>query len=381
MWAQSAVSAFDEISRLCAEHGAVNLALGAPDLPTADEIIEAATRALRDGFNQYSNSWGDGALRQAIAEKVLRHLRVGVDPEKEITVTCGTTEAMLTVMMVTTGAGDEVILFEPFYSSYIPAVKINGATVRYVRLRRPDWRFDEQELSAAFNSRTKAIIVNTPSNPTGKVFTPEELRFIADLCRRWGVFCVTDEVYEHMVFDGLTHHSMLQVEGMRERTIALSGLSKTYSLTGWRVGYIIAPQEVTAMARKAHGYISYCAPTPLQVASVTALRLPDSYYHSFREDMQMRRDRLTDVLWRCGFICYKPSGAFYVMTGISNFGRGEGVEFARFLIKEVGVAVMPGGGFYSAPPCGHDLVRFCFGKSDATLSAAEARLAKLGMNA
>lgn len=376
-WAQSAISPFDEISRLCARYRAVNLALGAPDLSTQDEIIEAAVQALRNGLNQYSNSWGDKSFREAIAQKVFRHRRVELDPEREITVTCGTTEAVLNVMLTITEPDDEIILFEPFYSSYLPAVRINGASVRYVTLRQPDWVLDEDELRAAFNSRTKAIIINSPGNPTGKVFTEGELRLVADLCRRWNVLCITDEVYEHMVFDGQTHCSMLQLEEMRERTVVLSGLSKTYSLTGWRLAYILAPPALTDTFRRAHGYITYCAPTPLQMAGIKALQLPDSYYQSFCQDMQLRRDRLMNILRSAGFICYKPAGAFYLMANISSFGYEDDLSFCRFLIKEIGIGAMPGSGFYSDQAHGRDLVRFCFGKSDATLAAAEARLSRL----
>lgn len=376
-WAQSAISPFDEISRLCARHQAVNLALGAPDLSTPEEVIEAAVQALRNGLNQYSNSWGDKTFREAIAQKVFRHRHVEVDPEREITVTCGTTEAMLNVMLTISGSDDEIILFEPFYSSYIPAVRINGASVRYVALHRPDWMLDEDQLRAAFNSRTKAIIINSPSNPTGKVFTEAELRLIADLCCRWNVLCITDEVYEHLVFDGRTHCSMLELADMRERTVVLSGLSKTYNLTGWRLAYIIAPPGLTDIFRRAHGYVTYCAPTPLQVAGIKALQLPDSYYQSFCQDMQLRRDSVMNTLRSVGFICYKPAGAFYLMANISSFGHDDDISFCRFLIKEIGVGVMPGSGFYADRVGGRDLVRFCFGKSDATLAAAEERLSRL----
>lgn len=377
IFAQQSGSVFDEISRLCSYHDAVNLALGAPDFPTEKIIIEAAIEALRGGLNQYSDSWGDQGLREAISEKVHRHLRVSVDPQTEITVTCGTTEAMLDVVLSLLSPGDEVILFEPFYSSYIPVIALSRATARYVQLYRPDWTFDEQELRAAFNDRTKAIIINTPSNPTGKVFNSEELRLIAELCREWDVISISDEVYEHMVYDGQEHRSMLQFEDLRERAVVLSGLSKTYSLTGWRVAYVIAPPEITKVIRLAHGYITYCAPTPLQAAAICALHLPDSYYRKFCREMQTRRDRLLSILERCGFICFKPAGAFYLMTDIRDLGHSDDMEFAQFLIKEIGVAAMPGSSFYSNRSYGKGLVRFCFGKSEATLDAAEERLSRL----
>lgn len=371
-------SVIDEVARLCSEYHAINLALGAPELPTPNEIKEAAIEAISGGQNQYTNSWGARPLREAIVAKTAECLRVEVDPETEVTVTCGTTESMLNVMMVINEPGNEVIVFEPFFDNYIPVIRISGATVRYVRLRRPDWSFDEREVRNAFNSRTRAIIINTPSNPTGKVFTVEELSFIADLCQRWNVFCITDEVYEHMVFDGLEHHSMLQIEGMAERTIVMSGLSKTYSLTGWRIGYIIAPAEITRAVRNVHSFTTYCAPAPLQAAGVTALRMPAGYYQSFSSDIQKRRDYLMNALEQCGFACYKPSGAFYLMADISRFRFTNDVDFVRFLIKDMGVAAVPGSGFYATKPDdGGDLVRFCFGKSYETIAEAEKRLIKI----
>jgi aspartate/methionine/tyrosine aminotransferase len=381
IFAQQSGSAFDEISRLCSHHDAVNLALGAPDLPTEQVIIDAAIEALRGGLNQYSDSWGDQGLREAISEKVHRHMRVSVDPQTEITVTCGTTEAMLDVALSLLSPGDEVILFEPFYSSYIPVIALSRATARYVQLYRPDWSFDEQELRAAFNDRTRVIVINTPGNPTGKVFNNDELHLIAELCREWDVIAISDEVYEHLVYDGREHRSMLQFEDLRERAVVLSGLSKTYSLTGWRIAYVIAPPELTKVIRLAHGYTTYCAPTPLQAAAICALHLPDSYYQKFSREMQARRDRLMSILERSGFICFKPAGAFYLMTDIKDLGYSDDMEFTKFLIKEIGVAAMPGSTFYSNRSDGNGLLRFCFGKSAATLDAAEERLSRLARRA
>jgi aminotransferase len=365
------------MSNLSTDYDAVDLAMGAPDLPIPPEIRDAAIRALREGHNQYTSSRGLPALRRAIAAKTLRHMGVAVDPETEVSVTCGTTEGMLNVMMSITEPGDEVILFEPFLPNYIPAIRANGAIVRFVLLRRPDWSFDPEALAAAFNARTKAIVINTPGNPCGKVFTDDELRFIADLCERWNVLCVTDEIYEHIVFDGRRHRSMLQIESMRERTIVLNGLSKTYYLTGWRIGHTIAPPALTELLNTSHRYTTYCAPSPLQVASVAAYEMPDSYYDAFTLDMEARRAFLMAALDDAGFPYYKPAGGFFILADISSFGLGDAAEFAQHLIRTVGVSSVPGSTFFSDPDNGRDLVRFCFGKSDATLAAAAERLNRL----
>lgn len=370
-------SVIDEVARLCADYDAVDLALGAPELSTPDVVKDAAVAALLGRHNQYTNSWGLSSLRRAIAEKTRRKLCVETNPETEITVTCGSTEAMLNVMMVICDSGSEVIVFEPFFDNYIPAIEVSQGTVRYVRMRPPEWQFDMRELEAAFNSRTRAIIVNTPNNPTGKVFTRNELEFIAELCRRWNVLCVTDEVYEHMIFDGLQHCSMLQIDGMAERTIVISGVSKTYNVTGWRVGYVIAPERITAAIRNVHAFTSYCAPTPFQAAATTALGLEDDYYKEFSREIQNRRDVLMTALEQCGFICHQPRGAFYLLADISNFGFHDDVGFIHFLIKDIGVAAVPGGSFYNEKVDGRNLVRFCFGKATATLARAVGRLQKL----
>lgn len=370
-------SVIDEVSRLCEEHEAINLALGVLDLPMPDAVREAAIAALYSDLNHYTDSWGTRSLRSAIAEKTFKHLRVEVNPDTEVTVTCGTTEAMLNVMMAINEPGDEVILFEPVFDNYVPAIQLSGGVCRYVTLSPPAWSFDELELQAAFNSRTRAIVVNTPSNPTGKVFNDEELRFIADLCRRWDVLCVTDEVYEHMVFDGLQHRSMLQIDGMAERTIALSGLSKTFSMTGWRLGYVIAPAPLNDVIRNVHAFTTYCAPAPLQAAGVVALAASDDYYSSLCRQVEERRDILLNALEDSGFTCYKPSGALYLMADISSFGFLSDVEFVRFLIKEIGVAAVPGSTFYFTGDDGKQLLRFCFGKSTSTLMSAEKHLKRL----
>lgn len=370
-------SSIMNIARLALEHNAINLALGTPDFPAPDEIKESAVQAIRDNINQYANTWGIRPLREAIAEKVRWHMDVELDPETDITITCGATEALVDVLMATVNPGDEVIIFEPSYETFIPATLLSGATPRCVPLHRPDWCFDEKELAAAFNTRTKAFILNTPHNPTGKVFSREELRFIADLCQKWNVLCVTDEVYEHMVYDNLDHISLLQFEDMRERTIVINAMSKTYCVTGWRIGYVIAPPEITDTIRAIHDLITCGTVAPLQIAGVKAFQMSKSYYQNLRLHYQACRNYIVPVLEELGFVCYRPQGSCYVMAAISNFRFFDDIEFVTFLIKEIGVATIPGSSFYSNPATGGDMVRFCFSKKRATLVAAEERLARL----
>lgn len=365
------------IMRLAAEHNAVNLALGAPDFPAPDELKQAAAQAILGDFNQYTNTWGYKPLREAIAQTIRRRAGIDLDADTELTVTCGTTEAMLDVLMTLTDPGDEIIVFEPFYENYILAARLCGVTARYVTLHRPDWRFDERELATAFTSRTKAILLNTPNNPTGKVFSREELQCIARLCRRWGVLCVSDEIYEHMVFDDAEHLSPIQLPDMRDRTLVVSGLSKTYTATGWRIGYVIGPPAITQVIRRVHDCATAGAPAPLQLAGVTAYSLDESYYHQLRQDYQARRDRLIRLLNAVGFQCYTPQGAFYLMADISRFGFADESDFVTFLIKELRVAAAPGSCFYAQPAKPTGMVRFCFGKADQTLSLVEERLARL----
>jgi aspartate/methionine/tyrosine aminotransferase len=364
-----------EIARLASKHRAIDLAMGSPETPVVDLLKQAAMQAIDQDVNQYANMWGAKPLREAIAEKVRNHLSIRLDPETEITVTCGATEAMLNALLVICEPGDEVILFEPFYENYLPAIRLAGAIPRFVSIRPPDWNFALSDLKRAFGARTKAVIINTPNNPTGKVFRQEELRAIADLCHRWNVVCITDEIYEHLVFDGLEHRSMIQFEDMRDRTVVISGLSKTYNLTGWRVGYLIAPAQITHLAREIHECVTAGAPAPLQAAGITAMHLPSSYYQELQRGYQSLRDRLVDLLKPLGFVCYKPQGAYYLMTDIEGFGFESAVEFVSFLIKEVGIAAVPGYTFYADPTAGKTKVRFCFGKAAATLEAAAQRLA------
>jgi aminotransferase len=284
---------------------------------------------------------------------------------------------MIASLMAIVNPGEEVIVFEPFYENYGPDAIICGASPRFVPLRPPDWSFDPQELAAAFSERTRALILNTPNNPTGKVFSRAELETIAQHSQRWNTYVITDEIYQHIVYDGAEHVCMAALPGMRERTITINSLSKTFSVTGWRVGYAVAPPEVTNAIRKMHDFISVGAAAPLQEAGVTALRLPDDYYRRLRGDYQARRDKMLGALAVAGFRCFPPRGAYYIMTDIAGFGFASDLEFTRHLIRDVGVAVVPGSSFYSDPARGRQQVRFCFCKTDATLDEAARRLAKL----
>jgi aspartate/methionine/tyrosine aminotransferase len=384
-------SVIREMTRLATAHQAVNLSQGFPDFAAPAEIKEAARQAVSDDINQYAITWGAKPLRDAIVEKFARTQGVRVDPEREITICCGSTEAMMSSMMAIINPGDEVVVFEPYYENYGPDAILSGATPRFVRLRPPDWSYDEKELAAAFGPRTKAIILNTPNNPTGKVFTRAELEFIRELCVKWDCFCITDEIYEHILYDGAEHISMAQIEGMRERTIVINGMSKTYSVTGWRVGWAIAPPEPTAAIRKVHDFLTVGAAAPLQQAGATALQSPESYYQGLAKSYAEKRERLLKILTDAGFTVYKPRGAYYIMTDISGFrfdGRGDtgktagkttnDVAFAKFLVEKVGVAVVPGSSFYGDPKDGATQVRFTFCKKESTLAAAEERFSRLG---
>jgi aspartate/methionine/tyrosine aminotransferase len=374
-------SVIREMTRLSMQHNAINLSQGYPDFAAPDVLKKAAADAIFADVNQYAITWGAKSFRDALVHKTKRFLGIDIDPEREITVACGSTEGMIDVLLAVINPGDEVIVFEPFYENYGPDAIICGAKPRYVQLRQPDWSFDEAELAAAFNNNTKAIILNTPNNPTGKVFKREELETIARLCQKWDVLAITDEIYEHIIYDGAVHVSPITLEGMRERTIVVNGMSKTYSVTGWRVGYIIAPPGITGAIRKMHDFLTVGAPAPLQEAGAVALRLPDSYYADLAQHYQVRRDRLLGMLREAGINAFTPGGAYYVMCNIKPFrdrgGFADDVEFCRFLVQEIGVAAVPGSSFFSEPAAGRDLIRFTFCKKEETLAAAEQRLGRL----
>ena len=372
--AQFTESVIREMTRLSDKHGAVNLSQGFPDFAAPEAVKTAARDAIAADINQYAVTWGARPLREAVAREFTRRYGVAVDPDTQVTVCCGSTEAMMSTMLATLDPGDEVVVFEPFYENYGPDAILSGAVPRYVTLHEPDWTVDPDALAAAFNDRTRAIIINTPNNPTGKVFTRAELTTIAELCRRWDVLAITDEIYEHIIYDGCRHVPMAAIDGMADRTVTLNSLSKTYSVTGWRVGWAIAPPGLTGAIRKVHDFLTVGAAAPLQEAGAVALSFPETYYAELAAGYQRRRDMLLALLEPRGFVCFTPRGAYYVMTDIGGFGFADDVEFSRYLVQEVGVAVVPGSSFYHDPALGRTKVRFTFCKRDETLQEAGRRL-------
>jgi aminotransferase len=375
-------SVIREMTRQAMLYGAVNLAQGFPDFSAPAEIKQAAQQAVAADINQYAITWGAKNLRNAIARQMGVWQGITVDPEKEITVCCGSTEAMISTLLAVCNAADEVVIFEPYYENYGPDSVLSGAKPKFVKLRPPkdesgEWTFDEKELRRAFDKHTKAIILNTPNNPTGKVFTRAELELIRDLCLEFDVLAITDEIYEHILYDGTQHISMVSLDGMRDRTVTINGMSKTYSVTGWRVGWAVAPEKITNAIRKVHDFLTVGAPAPLQEAGAIALNLPSEYYAKLAEGYRVRRDHLMPALTSAGFKCFRPRGAYYVMTDISAFGFSDDVSFAKYLVQDVGVACVPGSSFYRDPRDGAKQVRFAFCKKPETLDEAARRLSKL----
>jgi aspartate/methionine/tyrosine aminotransferase len=372
-------SVIREMTRLILAHhptDGINLAQGFPDFPAPAAVKDAAAAAIQADVNQYAITWGARDFREAVARKTRRFYGVEIDPEREVTVCCGATETMLSALLAVVNPGDEVVVVAPYYENYWPDTVLAGATPRFVSLREPDWRLDPDELRAAFGPRTKAIVINTPNNPSGKVFSRAELRLIADLCQEHDCLAITDEIYEHLVYEG-EHAYLLGMPGMRERTIAISGMSKSYSVTGWRVGYAVAAPPLTDSLRKVHDFVTVGAPAPLQAAGVVALSLPDDYYVELLAKYRERRDFLIEHLRRLGFRCEAPAGAYYVMCDFDAFGFDDDVAFAHYLVKEIGVAVVPGSSFYPHPEQGRRKVRFSFCKKLETLQAAIDRLERL----
>jgi len=368
-------SVIREMTRVSDQHGAVNLSQGFPDFDPPAELVEAARQALGGDHHQYATTWGTTAFREALARKQTRFMGVEIDPAANITVTCGSTEAMMTAMMTVCNPGDRVIVFSPFYENYGADTILCGAEPVYVHLQPPDFSFDPDELRAAFEQGVKALVLCNPANPTGKVFTPEELQLIADLAQEFDTFVLTDEVYEHIVYEPHVHTYMASLPGMFERTLSCSSLSKTYAITGWRLGYVIAPDFVTAGARKVHDFLTVGAPHPLQAAAVTALGFPDSYYRQLQQDYARRKVVFTDYLSEAGLTYTDPQGAYYVLVDVSEFGVTDDAAFCRWLAKEVGVAAVPGSSFFREPV--NHLVRFHFAKREETLRKAGERLMKL----
>jgi len=400
-------SVIREMTRQAMLYGAVNLAQGFPDFPAPEEVKRAAAEAIAADINQYAITWGAKKLREAIARQMKLWQGLDINPETEITVCCGSTEAMISAMLAVTNPGDEVVIFEPFYENYGPDAILSGAIPRFVKLRptiassslssraeaRPlgkegaaesrdllldgEWKFDPDELRAAFNQHTKAIILNTPNNPTGKVFTRAELEFIRDLCVEFNVLALTDEIYEHILYDGTKHISIATLDGMRDRTVTINGMSKTYSVTGWRVGWAVAAAPLSGAIRKVHDFLTVGAAAPLQEAGAVALSLPPSYYEKLAADYLVRRDVLLGGLRAAGFRCFVPRGAYYIMTDISVFGFPDDVAFTNHLTQKIGVAPVPGSSFYNNPRDGAQQVRFAFCKTLPTLEEASRRLTQL----
>jgi aspartate/methionine/tyrosine aminotransferase len=373
-------SVIREMTRLCIQHGGINLAQGFPDFACPTELKEAAKAAIDADVNQYAITWGAKRFRDAIADKVARtYPGWTVDPEREICVTCGSTEAMMSACLALLNPGDEVIVLEPWYENYGPDTILSGAVPRYVTLHEPDWHIDEAELRAAFTDRTKAIIINTPHNPTGKVFSRSELELVSELCQRYDAMVFTDEIYEHIHYLGPGGHvPPATVDGLQDRTVTINAMSKTYAVTGWRVGWTIAPPEQTNAIRKVHDFLTVGAAAPLQEAGVAAMALPPAYYEQMAADYLERRDLLCGVLEKAGFGVHVPDGAYYVMCDTDALDPArDDVEFTRHLIEQVGVAAVPGSSFYSHRSLGANKIRFAFPKKLDTLQAAAERLSAL----
>jgi aminotransferase len=374
-------SVIREMTRVCMAEGGINLAQGFPDFDPPQALKQAAIEAIEAGRNQYSITFGEPDLREAIAAKALRYNHVNYDPDTEVTVTCGATEAMIATLKALVNPGDEIIIFEPFYENYGPDAVLSGALPRYVTLKPPDWTYDSKELARAFNTNTKAIIINTPNNPTGKVFSSAELEEIAELCIQWDCLAITDEIYEHIIYDNERHISIAALEGMAERTVTINSLSKTYSVTGWRVGWALAQANITNRIRKVHDFLTVGAPTPFQKAGVSALNLEASYYAMLRDRYTQARDRLCEALMDAGFNLRPPKGAYYIMADadrlIDQFGTSDAYSLSLKLIHLTGVATVPGTTFYHEAKKGNNQVRFCFAKSQATLEDICLRLDKL----
>jgi N-succinyldiaminopimelate aminotransferase len=367
---------FTEMTRLANEHGAINLAQGFPDFDGPDFAKEAAIEAIRAGHGQYARMSGVPVLNRALSQKYARHYGLSFDPDREITVTSGATEAIFATIQGVVEPGDEVVLFEPFYDSYRASVILAGAVPRFVTLHRPGWSFDEAALAAAFTPRTRAVLLNTPHNPTGKVYSQDELALLARFCVERDVLCISDEVYEHLVFDG-EHRPIAALPGMRERTITISSFGKTYSLTGWKIGWAAAPEPLSAAVRAAHQFITFATATPLQHAAAAALTADPGYLGRLQIFYRAKRDFLVQALARIGFDVSAPAGTYFATAGFGKFGFDDDVAFCRHLVEKIGVAAIPPSVFYEHAELGRGYVRFAFCKKQETLAAAVERLETL----
>ena len=371
-----AESAIRDMSQLADRIGAVNLAQGSPDFSAPVSVKRAAALAIKEDYNQYEVTMGSQELRDAIAEKVRKFNKIKTDADDGITITCGSTEAITAAMIALTDPGDRVIVPEPFYENYLPATIVSGAKVVHFKLQEPGFRLAEEDLKAAFSERPKVILLNTPNNPTGRVFSKKELSVVADLCEDYDVIAIADEIYEHIVYDGNRHVSLASIGDMHERTVTVSGLSKTFSITGWRIGYTVAEKDLTAAIRTIHDYLTVCAPTPLQRAAVTALGLPDSYYQDLVATYDKKRLFMLKSLEELGFSCFRPEGAYYILADFGGISKLDDYAFADYLAQKVGVAVVPASSFYANREAGRSKVRFTFTKKDATLKEAVRRMRK-----
>lgn len=372
-------SVFSEMSRLAVEHQAINLGQGFPDFPGPDFVKEAAEQAIRADLNQYAPSHGTPRLRRAIAADWSGRFGREVDAEREVTVTTGATEALMVGMLAFLDPGDEVVFFEPFYDAYVPDVRWAGGEPRVVRLYPPDWSYDPDELRAAFTARTRLLLLNTPHNPTGKVFSPAELEEIADLCRLHDVLVLTDEVYERIVFDDHVHVPIATLPGMWERTLTISSTGKTFSMTGWKIGFAIGPADLNAALRTTHQFATFATATPFQEAMAVALEIAEErgYYRQLRDEYSLRRDRLRAALADAGLPPLDCHGSYFLLSDVTALGFTNDVAFCRYLVTEVGVAAIPPSAFYLRPETAPPLARFCFAKREETIDAAAARLATL----
>jgi aminotransferase len=373
------VNAFGEcitrsMSIRAAEHKALNLAQGFPNEDPPDEMLDAAVRSIKGHRNYYADMRGDPVLRQSIADYTKRFNGLDVDGHDHVTVTCGTTEAMIATLLAITNPGDEVVLFEPWYENYLPQTILAGAVTRLYTLEPPDYHIDVEKLGTLFSDKTRAVIINTPNNPTGRVFTREELGGIADLCHRFDAYAIVDEIYQHIIYDGHQHVSIAALGGMAERTVVINGVSKAYAATGWRVGWAIAPAELTLAIRRVHDFLTGTVPTPFQDGCVIGLALPDSYFQSIKERYVRRRELLADMLAEAGLTFFVPEGTYYILADISKFGFDSSEDFARALVTEAGVAVVPGNAFFTSHPWRERMVRLTFSKDDQTIASAGERI-------
>ena len=369
-------SVIREMTRVANQHGAINLAQGFPDFPMPEPMKDAACAAIHGDINQYAITWGTPALRLAIAEKYRRWYDMDVDPDREITVTCGATEAMAAVFLALINPGDEVIVFEPFYENYGPDAILAGAKPVFVPLEGLEWKLDPEKLRAAFNENTRAIVVNTPHNPTGRVFTRDDISLIAELCQEYDAIAITDEIYEHIRYAG-GHHVLATWPGMKNRTVTISGLSKTFSCTGWRLGYAVAPFEMSSPIRKVHDFLTVGAPAPLQAAGAIGMAFGPEYYNDMALDYRERRDMMVTALNEAGFKFAAPEGAYYILADFTEISDLRGIDFAMWLAKEIGIATVPGTSFYHEPRLGENVTRFAFCKKQETLERATERLAAI----